>query len=176
MAYLRLLALPALVAAGLTFAPVAAEAHHVDGPYSGTTATGGSIDFEVHGSQIANLGGNADPSCQELGYSDPFPISLATADHPFSYSYINSPAGISIIFNGHFPVAGKAEGTISDINPLLGCAAGPLSWTASTGGEDGGGNRPGPAARKKCKKIKNKARRKKCLKKQKGGTKPPTRR
>ena len=161
----RILILLAAVAAVQLLATSTASANHQEGPYEGTAATGGVVkvvvnllgnSYVVSGINAINVPTNCGVQSYFGGYDDPI---SEVGDHPFAHT--TSP---EMNYAGSFPAPGAAAGTLTWVN----CGGQVITWTAAFQPEETGGDKSKPdvsAAETKCRRIANKTKRKRCLKK-----------
>jgi hypothetical protein len=126
-----ILAAWALIALGGLFAPTApAENYSYPATYSGTAATGGTVEFDVSadGINVTRFAVDTVPTtCGTIS---------ATASGAFRISgnaFSNgSPTAIGLRFSGSFPAAQQAEGGISFRLAFPACTSADVAWTART--------------------------------------------
>ncbi len=129
-----------LVAAGLTLAATPANANHIPGAtYTGTTAMGGTVSFDVstQGGSIrrfawsgvpTNCGMTTGTSTGSFVGSIPI-LSQPNLGHAFSQA-----PGRRVLFSGSFPANQQAEGTLGT-GPRQAVGSGctfSVGWTATT--------------------------------------------
>lgn len=115
------------VAGVLLLATAPAHANHVPGAtYRGTTATGGTVEFDVSadGRAVTRFVAADVPGSCGGTISKSFTGSLPIVNHAFA----SDPAD-SIRFQGSFPASAQATGSLLQAD----CAGAPLSWSAATG-------------------------------------------
>ena len=167
----RFALLPLLVLGGLAFVPGARAATISPSSWDfgsvGPGASSAAQSFTTSGQSVDNFTGQT----QLFGDADQFKV---TADGCTGVHIINgTTCVVSVVFAPTYEVEGDLSASLFT-QPYTGLASqyrAELSGQTIDQGEGGGGKRGGGGsvqAKKKCKKIKDKAKRKKCLKKQAG--------